>query len=496
MHKQYFKMFNPVEEGRHLVIQAARGSAKTTLICLIDVMHRICYSTESYILMLSSTRPLAISKTQDIFNEILNNETLRAFYDLEFVNKRSSKEQFIIKSRYGICLVKSQGFFSQIRGTKFNAERPSRIICDDVTHGTRVFSEAQREKEKRQYDTDIKQAAQPKTNHIMVGTPLHHDDLITSKYADNTWETMKYKAILKWPKNMNLWQKWEDIFKNPKLTKTERKKAAEKFYRNNKKKMEEGAKLLWPERENLWYLMLERLRIGRRAFNAEKQLYPFLTGEALFRHIQWFNYRFEEKTGKMFFVFDDGTEVERKPATFHSYYALDPASGERKKINSSTPLSQSARVWGWLDLETDNFYLDGCEMDRLPQTKIIDEMYSLHQTLDFKKMAFEENLYRDLYYEVIKERGAEYNKKNKTNVKLPITSVYATIQKEHRIYSLEPLITNGKIKFYKYLQPEFIAQLQDYPNCDRNDGLDALEILMKISNPKHKISTIPLYKYR
>ena len=236
MHTDYFKSFNPVEKGVHKVIMAARGSAKTSFICLFDVLHRVCYGNEKYILILSSTKPLAIGKTQDIYNEIIENEKLRLIYGLKFINKRNSKESFVIESHFGICLIRSQGFFSQIRGTKFKSERPTRIILDDVTHGVRVFSEVQRKKEIRQYHTDVKQAGQPETNNIIVGTPLQHSDLISEKFKDPLWDAKKYKAIINPPVKTHLWERWTQIYTSP-LLNPEKKKLKQKSSIKNTKKI-------------------------------------------------------------------------------------------------------------------------------------------------------------------------------------------------------------------------------------------------------------------
>ena len=496
LHLDYFKSFYPHEHGRHLVIQAARGAAKTTLICLIDVLYRVCYGTDKYILILSSTKPLAVEKTTEIVNEINENDLLRAFYGIKLISKKNSKQNIEIQTMAGRCSVRSQGFQSQIRGTKYQGSRPSRIICDDIIHGTRVFSEVQREKEKRIFYTDVKMTSEPSTSIVVIGTPLHNEDVISTAFKDPTWESKKYPAIIHWPKNMELWGQWEKIFENPKIDKNDRLSEARKFYEANKKAMDEGAVVLWPDREDLYYLMVERYRIGRRAFNAEKQLQPFVEGESLFQKINFFEIDFNIPTRERFVVWENGYKMPYNQHEYQFYYALDPGTGEMKKINSSKPLSQSARVCGRLHVESGVMYIYKVIMDRNPQSKIIKEMVDLHVQYGFTKMAVEKNLYRDLYIPYMRELLDKYNKAHDLKIDLPITSVYAQEKKEQRIYSLEPAITTGKIMFDKYLAEDFITQLKDYPNCDRNDGLDALEILMKVSNPYNKLRTIDLNTHR
>ena len=492
MHKDHFRSFNPNEKGRHIVIQAARGSAKTTMFALLDVLHRICYNTEKYILILSSTADLAKAKSTDIYNEVLDNERLRAFYKLSFTEKRPSKINFTVQSMFGRCMVKSMGFFSQIRGTKEGADRPSRMILDDVSNSEIVFSEASREREKRQFNTDIKSAGQPDTNIIFIGTPQHREDVISVTSDDATYEFKKYPAILQWP-DMKLWETWASIFGDATKTREQRHKDADKFYKKNKREMNKGAKLLWKSREDLKFLMRERIRIGKRAFQAEKQLIPFLEGESLFKTIHYFDIVYQDD--QMYYKLEDGNLIPRKNYFNKAYYALDPASGERAKSTSSKKLSESARLMGVFDNRHHILYVEGCKLDRKPPTDIIKEMFHRHANMNFTRMGVEYNKYDEMYSPAIKRYQEEYNQIHGTNLTLPIVPIYNKIKKEDRIYSLEPMITTGQIKFYSGLQESFKGQLEDYPFCDRNDGLDALEILVRISNPDNTVQTIDLGEY-
>ena len=80
MAKDYFKEFKPLEKRVRKVIRASRGAAKTTLIALADTLHRICFSTEKFIVIFSSTAPLSIDKIKDIRSELMNNTFLSEFF--------------------------------------------------------------------------------------------------------------------------------------------------------------------------------------------------------------------------------------------------------------------------------------------------------------------------------------------------------------------------------------------------------------------------------
>ena len=494
LHSDYFKTFQPKERNRRLVIQAARGSSKTTMYCLIDVLHRICYGTEKYILILSATQDLAKDKSAAIFDEIRDNEKLSAFYHLRFDKKLSSKYNFTVHSRFGTCQVKCMSFFSQIRGSKKGATRPTRIILDDATHAEKVVSEKWRLKEKRQYDTDIKNAGTPYTSFIIIGTPTHKKDLISLLSQDPTYEFRKYPAVINWPKDTRILNRWENIYLNPMQSRIENIKSADKFYKQNKKQIEDGVKLLWADREDFHHLMKERISIGRKAFNAEKQLEPYLEGEALFKTIHYYDVVTER--GKDYMKMEDGNLIERSLQRFKRYYAFDPALGEEQTTNSNKTFSDSARIWGMYDIETDILYIESVKLDRKPHSEIIKEMYYLHHHIHFERMAVEENLYKQMFYYPIQKYGEEYNQINGTNLTLPIVPITNTIKKEKRIYALEPRISIGQIRFCKHILEDFRTQLEDYPLCDKNDGLDALEILSQISNPDNKVQTISMMDYK
>ena len=492
MHKDFCKDFKPEEKNLHKVILAARGSAKTTLVCLIYVLHKICYGNEKYILLLSSTSPLARGKSRDIHTEVSLNDKLKEFYDLRFVGKRqASKESFVVESMYGDCYIHSQSFFSQIRGTKYKDSRLTLVILDDVVHGEEVFSEEQRIKARRQFMTDIKQASQPGTNFIYIGTRIHDQDLGSELARDPSWISRIYPAFIKWPDRMDLWEKWEDIMRDPSQTSEEKAKLADKFYKENEKEMVKGANVLWPEREPVLFLMKERLAIGEKEFGAEKQMIAFLSGETVFETVLWF-YPTERDGYPGFYLPKYDKFIEYDEARFEKYYALDPATGERKKQTKQKILSQSARIIAAKDLNTGNIYVLDAFMDRKPPSTIVSEMYDLHHHHNFYKMCFEENLFRDLYKDHIRLMGNEWNSKNNTNLTLPAVSIYNNIDKEQRIYALEPKFKMGKIIINKHINPDFITQLNTYPNSDHNDGLDALEILWQVSSTKQGFRRVAL----
>ena len=488
----YFKEFNPREKGIRKIIRASRGASKTTLIALADTLHRLLYSTEKFIVIFSSTAPLSMDKIKDIRTELIWNERIQNYFNVQFEQKRISTEQFTITTKFGRSTIKAQSFFSQIRGLKKREERPTRMIFDDVTHGERVFSEVQREKAKRQYETDIVNAGSPSTSYIFVGTTIHKDDLVTELSRSPLWKSYTYPAIERWPDDMNLWKDWEDIMLN--REDKDREAKADKFYLSNKEKMDKGAKVLWPERENLLYLMKLRLQ-GRRSFDAEKQMRPYLSGDSLFPQIGWFKLTW--KDGVLGFLIEDNEVFLPMKSVYPDhrwqiFYALDPATGEKKTQSSKRSLSFSSRIIVYRDITTDRKFVLKDRTNRDSPSSVIREMIEWSDQYKFQRIGVEANLFRDLYKSAIEHELDEFQKRKGYRPEMPFYEVYQDESKEQRIYGIEPKIYSKEIIFCRGLSNEAIGQLENYPNTDHNDFLDAVEIMAKITDPNEGYQLITI----
>ena len=88
-HKEYFNDFVYGQRKIRRAYAAPRGAAKSTMVTLIKTLHDVCYGLENFILILSSTTPLANKKLKDIRNEILTNDLLRECFNLRFPKKKA-----------------------------------------------------------------------------------------------------------------------------------------------------------------------------------------------------------------------------------------------------------------------------------------------------------------------------------------------------------------------------------------------------------------------
>ena len=59
-----------------------------------------------------------MDKIKDIRTELIWNERIKDYFNVQFEQKRISTEQFTITTKFGRSTIKAQSFFSQIRGLK------------------------------------------------------------------------------------------------------------------------------------------------------------------------------------------------------------------------------------------------------------------------------------------------------------------------------------------------------------------------------------------
>jgi hypothetical protein len=123
-HEEMFGSFRFGERDVRRVRAAPRGSAKSTLATLIKPLHDVCYGLEQFILILSSTTPLANKKLKDIRNEVQTNSLLVAVYGVRFPKKKVGESEFCVFSNFGKCNFVAVGKGSEVRGIRVNETGP------------------------------------------------------------------------------------------------------------------------------------------------------------------------------------------------------------------------------------------------------------------------------------------------------------------------------------------------------------------------------------
>ncbi|MEW7001894.1 hypothetical protein M5585_25680 [Serratia ureilytica] len=93
---------------------------------------------------------------------------------------------------------------------------------------------------------------------VYIGTILHYDSVLSRTLRNPLWRSARFKALIAWPHNMELWDKWEEILRN---NDQDGEALANAFYMLHQLEMEAGAVVSWLARP-LLTLMLIRARMA------------------------------------------------------------------------------------------------------------------------------------------------------------------------------------------------------------------------------------------
>ena len=491
-HQDIFEYYRKKESPSRLVDGAPRGYAKSTIKTLFKILHDVCYGLQSYIIIVSDTTKQSNEKLKDVRSEVFENELLRAVYNVHFKTKRPNSQSFEVHSDVGTCFLRSVSAGVQVRGLRYRDKRPSKIILDDAESSEKILSEEQREKTENWFKSDISQLGSNKTDIEIVGTVLHRDSLLMKLKKNPAYTTKIYKAVLSWPTEMNLWNHWSALYTN--LDDEHRLKNSNKYYEQNKEEMNKGAQVLWPEKEDILFLMKEKIEIGDRAFASEKQNQPMPKGETLFDKVWWYKEK-EIKRKKYMEIENTGALIPYSDC--EAYGSLDPATGE-SNTKDKNKLDYSSLIVGLKDLKG-RLFVDKDWTKRAKPSEYIKQVFIHNSECNFTKFVVEENLFRGLLTENIqrekKEREEQRRKSGMRNwgLKVPFYQIENRENKTQRIYTLEPKINHGWILFNRNLSIEFMDMIEQFPSKEvHDDGPDALEMLWSLVNNRYKYKPLNL----
>ena len=484
-HEDICSRFKFRERNFRKATAAPRGSAKSTWHTLILACHDISYGSEKFIVVISSTTPLANKKLKDIRQEISNNAPLRAAFGVRFTKKKVGESEFQAVSNYGRTYLAAIGRGSELRGIRINEDRPTKIISDDVEHSDEVYNEAVREKTQNWYMEDVTKAGDDAvdgeggTNFDFVGTVLHRDSLLAKLLKNPAYEGRTYKAIISWSENEELWEKWRVLYRN--IDNPNRLVDSMAFYEANKIAMLQGTEVMWEAKENYLAHMKDMEEIGRRAFMKEKQNDPQGAEDIVFEKFHYYSeeehgFRMEE-TGQLF-----------KKSEMEPIGAMDPSTGKVKatkgKIGDFTEI-----VTGYKHL-MGRVFIHHDFTKRVSPTKYIQELFNLNDRFEYSRMAIETNLYRELLLPNIIDEKKRRQKASGKDIRMAFYEVEQTENKRERITRLEPKVNHGYMVFNRALSQEFMNQFRDFPHSDHDDAPDATEILWNLAHNRYKPAAI------
>jgi predicted phage terminase large subunit-like protein len=480
-HRDFFEDCVFGERRVRRVRAAPRGAAKSTLTTLIKCIHDACYGLEQFVLILSSTTPLANKKLKDIRAEILSNADLRAFYGVKFPTKKAGEAEFVVLSEEGRTYFAAVGRGSEVRGIRYGSARPTKIICDDVEFSEEVYNEKTRKKTEDWFFEDVGKVGDTETSIEFIGTVLHRDSLLSKLLNNPAYQARIYRSVISWSEREDLWQKWRDIYRD--INNPNRLADSHAFYQANESELLRGTQVLWPEKETYLDHMMDMEEIGRRAFMKEKQNEPQGSDEPVFEKIHWYR-----ETSEGLLIESSQELIKWDQLRGKAIGAMDPATGKVKpsggKLGDFTVIATAYKEPKGRVLVHADF------TKRVAPTRYIQELFELHTKYDYASFAVETNLYRNLLLPNIMDEKKRREAQSKKAIRIPFYDVEQTENKAERIYRLEPKVNHGWILFNRALSKEFMNQIVDFPHADHDDSPDCVEILWNLAHNRYRPAVV------
>ena len=426
-------------------IAAPRGEAKSTIVSQLYVLWCIILALKHYPVIIMDSIDQAYPMLEAIKAELQFNPRLLMDFP-EATGGGRVWQMGTILTRNDIK-VQVAGSGKKLRGLRHGPYRPDLAVLDDIENDEQVRNPEQRDK----LDNWLKKTVLPlggagaKFDVVYIGTILHHDSVLSRTLKNPLWKRARFKALISWPHNMELWDRWEEVLRN---NDEDGEALAQAFYQQHQAEMDAGAVVSWAARP-LYTLMLIRARDGHGTFDAEYQHAPVNGEAAPFNGcIQfWVN----------------------RPNEWRFYGACDPSLG--KAGNSRDP---SALLVGGFNRHTGILDVVEARIRKRVPDRIISDVIELQREYNCLVWAVESVQFQEfLRTELVKRSSI-------AGIPVPARAVTPSADKLLRIESLQPHMANGLIRLHPS-QTTLIEQLRHFPKADHDDGPDALHMLWALA---------------
>ena len=456
-------------DGCRRAIEAPRGHAKSTTFTFKDSIHAAAYAYKHYEIILSDSSEQAEGFLGDIKTEFEENAALRE--DFGELPGRVWKASVILLTN-GVK-IEAIGSGKKIRGRRHKQWRPDLIVCDDLENDENVNTAEQRKKLRNWFYKAVSKAGDTYTDIVYIGTLLHFDALLANVANNPSYKTVKYRGVISFAENTELWDAWEAIYTD--LTNEKRQEEARAFYEAHEAEMLEGTAVLWKEKLSYYDLMVIRISEGEASFNSEIQNEPIDPESCTFQE-EWFDFWDDE--GKQLPDFSD--------PRFVFIGANDPSLGKNKKSDTSSIFALAK------DTSTGYIYVLIADIAKRKPDQIIEDAIEASRRLkrDYKRPYYQfgvETVQFQYYFaEIMRQKSAEIGEY------LPIEEINSVQNKDARIQSLQPFVKNGYLKFSKR-HKALLDQMLKYPMGKNDDAPDALQMAVALALSV-KVGRRPDYK--
>lgn len=452
LHEYLFEILPAVLHRKDDALEAAaapRGEAKSTMVTQLFSLWCIVTGKKHYIVIVMDSIDQAYPMLEAIKAELEFNPRLKTDFPEACGQGRVWQSGTAVTANDVKIQVAGSG--KKLRGLRHGPYRPDLVVLDDIENDEAVRNPDMRDKLEGWLKKTVLHlgGVGQKFDVVYIGTILHYDSVLNRTLNNPMWHSARFKAMLKWPDNMALWDEWETILRNNGKA---GEAMAQAFYEANEAEMIAGAQTSWAARGVL-DLMKIRARDGHAAFDSELQNDPVSGEDAVFAHI----------LDKCFY------KPSEIPPDAVRFGALDPSLGK-----AGASRDPSAILVGAFDRKTGILYVEVAQIKKRLPDLIIEDVIALQAKHKCKVWAVETVQFQEfLKTELVKRSAAR-------GIPVPARAVKPITDKLLRIESLQPHIANGLIKFDAN-HTALLDQLRHFPKAAHDDGPDALHMLWMLA---------------
>ena len=412
-HKEWEKIRHLTNEP--VLLEAFRGSGKSTFFTLLDPVHEIAYGKRNFMIFSSYNEEKSAVFTGRILLELLYNPRLKHdFGDFFPPGKHPAIRRFTVPvpgsggKKVGVRAV---SIGQDPRGFVHGPNRPDYVRMDDIQSRQRARS---RKFVRATIDwvmQDLIPALAENYSAVIVATPLNTQCVAST--LEKGSDEIKAVKTYKYPAEERGKPAWKEAFPAARLAKLKR-------------------------------------TIGSTAYAQEYLLVPVALDERIFKEESIKGYEPEELIGVRFAYKFSWTDPSVKHEEKHCYKATVCAGITNEGV----------------------IYVLKARIRKESVQRMVDGMYSIYAACNPQWMFYEENGGQAMLGEVLSMKA------EREGHPIPYRAETNTIHKDTRIEgTLSAPIENGIIRFLKTDpdQKELIDQLLQFPDGEYKDGPDALE---------------------
>ena len=196
----HYNMMDTLDVGRNwrnTMLMASRGLGKSTLGVLAQAVYCATTGKNKYILINSYDQKKSIQKVEEIKQEFESNQLLRYLYG-DPIQDSSNWNKSKIRV-FNNCVIEAISTGQDPRGLKEQGSRPDLIISDDIINSVDARSKEMRDNALDWYKKDLLPAMARKGKAVLIGTPMHPEDLVMTAYQKiapfSKWAVGKFPAM-------------------------------------------------------------------------------------------------------------------------------------------------------------------------------------------------------------------------------------------------------------------------------------------------------------